>query len=105
MYSHGDAPNGKNRGKGKQLTDIIARTELNNDVMQEERSEIATETQSLLPWQGNVLSPKEDRMIRIGIENINGLKPVTEAQESRKKMQHFLVIVFLVLTRSTTRLL
>ena len=58
--------------------------------MQEERSAITTETQSLLPLQGNVLEPKEDAVIRIGIENINGLKPALDAQEKRKKILHFL---------------
>ena len=56
----------------------------------EERSAIATEMQSLIPFQGDVLAPKEDGVIRIGLENINKLKPSLDAQEKRKKILHFL---------------
>ena len=67
MCGHGDAHDGKNQGKGGKLKDIFARSELNNDARQQERSAIMTEMQSLLPLQGKVLVPKEDRVICIGV--------------------------------------
>ena len=51
----GTRTTGKIREREKQLKDIIARTELNDDARQEERSAIAIEIQSQVPLQWNVL--------------------------------------------------